>query len=306
MNLRDITLVTASALLISLCTLPETARAQAAAPATVKGQITIGDDARPLKYAYVVEVDDVEGARLQDTPRHYFAIRFTDVELPPATARSSWRIASLARAGKVRAVEVNVDPAKRATFGGAIYYARTPKDSPILTITASNSDTYLLKEFKVEGNTVSGTALMANPEKWVQLDDKAPEVTFQYSVEFSAPLLRQPAVTATLTGAQAQSSPQVKALLAYEAVCRKGDIAAARKLAVPETSEEWNTIIAQIGEAQFKKMMMQSAPDARVRVKQITRVVVRGDHATVIYREQGATGFQPMVKKNGAWLVDAP
>ena len=306
MNIRVVILTTASALLIGLVAPPKPARAQAPAPAAVKGQLTIGDDTRPLRYAYVVEVDDVEGARLQGTPKRYFAIRFTDVEVPPATARSSWRIASLARAGKVRAVEVNVDPAKRATFGGAIYYAPTPKDSPILSITASNSETYVLKDFKVEGNTVSGTALMANPEKWVSLDDKAPQVMFQYSVEFSAPLMRQPAVTATLIGAQAQNSAQVKALLAYEAVCRKGDLAAARKMAVPEASEEWSSVIAQVGEAQFKKMMMQSAPDAKVRVKQITKVVVRGDRATVIYREQGATGFQPMVKKNGAWMVDAP
>jgi hypothetical protein len=61
-----------------------------------------------------------------------------------------------------------------------------------------------------------------------------------------------------------------------------------------------------VGQQEFVKLLRGSVPDGAVRLKQIRRVVVRGDRATVIFKEPGSTGHQPVVRRGGVWVVDAP
>ncbi|HLK58105.1 MAG TPA: hypothetical protein VKU00_16175, partial [Chthonomonadaceae bacterium] len=97
----------------------------------------------------------------------------------------------------------------------------------------------------------------------------------------------------------------VQALLTYEAACKKGDIAGAKRLATPAATEEWDALIAKLGSAAFRKLMQENTPDGKTRLKQITHVVVRGDQATVLFKEEGGLSWQPMVKKNKVWLIDS-
>jgi hypothetical protein len=44
-------------------------------------------------------------------------------------------------------------------------------------------------------------------------------------------------------------------------------------------------------------------PPTATRAKQIDQVVVRGDRATVIYKEAGARGFSFLVKDGADWKI---
>jgi hypothetical protein len=282
------------------------AYAQKTGAGTAEGELKVGEQAFALRFAYALEIDDVEGQRLSG-PQKSLQLQLTAVELPPDAVGDGVRCAELVRAGKLHAVEIRMDPAKKTMFAGTIYHQLHPEEPPTLSITTSgNSSTYQLSDLKVERDRVSGTALMPEPENWVRFRDGAEPISFQYRVTFSAPIRRQPPVTAILTGVKAQQSPQVKALLAFEAACRKGDLALARRLAGPGFAKGLDAALKEQGQPAVLKLFRTMMPDGKTRLKQVTRVIVRGDRATIVSREsKEITGYQKVVRKGNAWLVEA-
>jgi hypothetical protein len=280
--------------------------AQKPGAGTAEGELKVGERTFPLRFAYALEIDDVEGQR-PSGPQKSLQLQLTDTELP-ADAVGDWaRCAELVRAGKLRAVEIRVDPAKKSMFAGTIYHQLHPEEPPTLSITTSgNSSTYQLSDLKIERDRVSGTALMPEPEKWVRFRDDGEPETFQYRVAFSAPIRRQPPVTAVLTGVKAQQSPQVKALLAFEAACRKGDLALARRLAGPGFAKGLDTALKEQSQPAVLKLFRTMMPDGKTRLRQVTRVIVRGDRATIVSREsKEITAWQKVIRKGTGWLVEA-
>jgi hypothetical protein len=227
--------------------------------------------------------------------------------VPADAVGNFFRCARLARLGKMHGVELRIDAATKKMSGGTIYHWTGPENSPTVTITTSGDQgTYRLNNLQISSGQISGKAFMPEAEGLPHLDPRSARQTFQYEITFYAPLSRQPSVTADLKRAAALSSAPVQAVLAYEAACRRGDIQDARHRATPAATEDWDALRAKMGAAPFRKAMQESAPDAKTRLKQITHVVVRGDHATVLFNEQAEMGSQTLVMKNGKWLIDGP
>ena len=288
------------ALLFSLCG----PRPAAAVPATVDGELKVAETAVPLRHGHAWEWDDAEGVRGEGQPKKSLLLLFTDVQTPPELATNWGLCAQMAREGKLRAVRIEINPATKQMFSGALYYSLGENEPPNMSISIVGvSTTHQVRDLKVEKDRITGTVLMTEPQKWVRLNDGDKPTMFQYRAAFDLPLRRRPAVTAVLTGKQAQTSPQVKTLLAFEDACRKVDQAALKRVATPAATATLRAMIAKAGAAEVRSMFRQLLP---VRKPQsVLRVVVRGDRATVIAKEQGGVGWMPMVRKNGVWLVDS-
>ena len=283
------------------------ASAQKVGSGSGKAELRIGRETYTLGNAYALSMDDIEGTRLEGTPKKSTVLLFTDSPVATDAVGRFFRCAALARGGLLNGVEIRIDTATGKMFGGTIYHGMGSEHSPSLNIIAGGAQTsYQLNDLKTESGFISGAARMEQPEEWRQFNKKGRPLTFQYDIAFRTRLDHQPPMTADLKGPAAVNCAPVTVMLAYDTACRKGDVAAAKRLATPAVTEEWDSLIAKLGEDEFKKAMTQTAmPDARTRLKQITRVVVRGDRATILSKEQGATVAQPMLKKNGVWLVDA-
>jgi hypothetical protein len=126
---------------------------------------------------------------------------------------------------------------------------------------------------------------------------------YGYAATFSAPIFEDRKVTATLKGKEARESAPAKAFLAFEKVLREGDLQKIRAAVSPPRWRETEQFIAQVGEAQFKAQVREMVPPTATRAKQIDHVVVRGDRATVIYKEAGARGFSFLVKDGADWKI---
>lgn len=290
---------------LSVCLPCSAAPVQSQERPAVKSELRVGEQTVQIHFGAALEVDDVEGIRLQGTPKKVLRVLLADSELAPAVAGSWSRCSQLAREDKLHAVELSIDPAKKEPFGGAVYYHIPGNDGALLSLkfTAKN-DGYEVKDLKISATEVSGVFQTLQPQDWPQLAEGAKPVQFEFTLPFRIPITHQPAVTGVITGPPALASAPVKAFLAYEAACRTGDIAGARALATVDATAEWDAILAK-SPAEFKKMLQAAMPDTKTRSKQITRVVLRGDRATVIFKEDGGLGWQPLVKLGGKWLIDA-
>jgi hypothetical protein len=126
---------------------------------------------------------------------------------------------------------------------------------------------------------------------------------YGYRATFSAPIFEDRKVTAVLKGKEARESAPAKAFLAFEKVLREGDLAKIQAAVAPGRWKETEQYVAQVGEAQFKAQVREMVPPPATRERQIERVVMRGDRATVIYKETGAKGFAFLVKDGGVWKI---
>ena len=88
----------------------------------------------------------------------------------------------------------------------------------------------------------------------------------------------------TLKGAKAQNSPQAEVFLAYEKALLFDGIEAASKYMTPRRRQGMNEMIKQLGPESFKEFqakMRASNAQGDARRKQIEKLVVDGDRATL-------------------------
>jgi hypothetical protein len=107
-------------------------------------------------------------------------------------------------------------------------------------------------------------------------------------VEFSAPVFGASGKMQTLTGAQAQKSPQAEVFLAYEKALLGEGIDAAGAHMTAERLAGMKDQIKQFGAEGFKQMQTErrkSTPQGEARRKQIEKVVVDGDNAVLNARD---------------------
>ena len=87
----------------------------------------------------------------------------------------------------------------------------------------------------------------------------------------------------TLTGAQAQKSPQAEVFLAYEKALIAQGMDGARPYMTPEKLEDLKIMVKHFGEEGFKQFQdkMRSGAQGEARRKQIEKVEVKGDYAVL-------------------------
>ena len=113
-------------------------------------------------------------------------------------------------------------------------------------------------------------------------------------------------MTAILTGEKARISPQANAAIVFMTASRQS-LEAMKKTITSETITYLDKVRKELGEAEFAKMWKQSLnflPSAKSYKKQIFRVVVRGEEASVIAKEDGGNSWQRLRKQNGVWKVE--
>jgi hypothetical protein len=289
------------------------APAAGAAPGTADGELKVGTEVVRLTHAHALEVDDVEGLRASG-PQRSLVLLLTDTEVSARAVGSLPRCAALTYSGRLRGVEIRIDPATRTLLSGLVYFpVDVPRGSgavpvnmgPVASLPSDGRRANCtVQDLQVAEGRITGTALLKKPEPWPHLDrEAASRMSFHYRVSFQAPVSRQPAVTAVLTGPSARSSPQLRALLSLDSALRKGDLAAARQRVTTEVRASWDHLIKQWGLAEFKKVMARQ-PDAATRARNLSRVVVRGGEAKIVFREPRRSDL--VIRQNGRWLVAAP
>jgi len=130
-----------------------------------------------------------------------------------------------------------------------------------------------------------------------------PAVSYNFS--FSAPLFKEPAVTATMKGKQALNSPQAKAVLAKAAAMVKGDLDKVKQLSTERMIRQIDMSMSQMSQEEAKNMMRESGKDMERSVKKgKLKLIVRGDRAYLMVEENNSNAMYGLIRKNGNWIVD--
>ena len=110
----------------------------------------------------------------------------------------------------------------------------------------------------------------------------------------------------TLTGAQAQKSPQAEAFLAYEKALIAGGMDGARPHMTPAKAEDLQSMIKAFGDDGFRQFRdkMSAGAQGEARRKQIEKVEVKGDYAVLEARDSpSAVTVQHLARTRDGWKV---
>jgi hypothetical protein len=254
--------------------------AQKTPSGTATGVLKVGASKFTLNRAYALMEDDVENNR-SNGPQKHLKIVLTDAALTQEDVSDWFRMAQVARTGKMHGVRLEYDPAIKELFGATIYYIPPSGQGSPTNITLSGKGVnHQIKDLKIADGWVSGTALMVKPDKWLEFEESNPPKNFTYRITFRAPIWKPEPVTANLTGKEARESPQVAAVVALFTAAHAGDITAVRRHSMPNPALE--EFIKTEGEEKAKEMMKQSTPDPKTFPSEVQKVIVRGKTATVI------------------------
>ncbi len=111
----------------------------------------------------------------------------------------------------------------------------------------------------------------------------------------------------TLTGAQAQASPQADSFLAYEAALIAGGLDAARPHMTGDKVADLESMIQAFGAEGFEQFLdrMRGGARGEARRAQILSVEISGEHAVLEARDDPNTvTVQHLAKTASGWTVD--
>lgn len=111
----------------------------------------------------------------------------------------------------------------------------------------------------------------------------------------------------TLTGAQAQKSPQAEVFLAYEKEMSAKGIEGAQPYMTPAKLDEMNGMVKAFGADGFKQYQdkMRSGAQGEARRKQIEKVEVKGEYAVLEARDgPNVLTVQHLRQTKDGWKVD--
>ena len=274
-------------------------QARAIDPGTVTGTLTVDKDAILLKHAYAHLHDNTEG--WLDTGKE-IRILLTDREIPQealAGLNVFFTLSEMLKQDKLRGMLIRFDPAAPNSIVITILYPPKDPSEALANKTLSYGDRSPIDKLKINDQRVVGAIRQhtdgSNELGWPEED---------YSLSFSAPLFKEPAVTADLSGKEALKSPQITALLAKCAAMAKGDMKKARQYATDRSNHETDAYLAQAGE-EAKPMLRQMATEMEQTIKTTPlRLVVRGDKATLIVSAADGKNLIGFVKERGKWKTD--
>jgi hypothetical protein len=271
--------------------------ASALDPGTARGDLMVDGDEVALTHSYALRQDNAEG--LMDGPELRILLSDRELSTDLLAGPVLGELDQLARQGGVKGVLLRVETVRRpeSVHGTILHVPRDPRMSlPFFTKSGNGAG---FKRFELGDNRVVGEVEEAPDNQPAFADAPA----YGYRASFSAPIFEDRKVTAVLKGKEARQSAPAKAFLAFEKVLREGDLAKIQAAVAPGRWKETEQYVAQVGEAQFKAEVREMVPPTATREKQIERVVVREDRATVIYKEAGAKGFALLVKDGGVWKI---
>jgi len=257
----------------------------AAAESAAQGVLEVGAQKTALKYAAAVMHDNAEG--LLPGAGQELRILLTDVEVAPAGLHgiAFVPVTQEARAGKVHGLLLTLNPDDPYAMQVTVLAPSRP-GAALDSLSLTSQPAPLIADYKMAGNAVSGSFKLASGT--LRSDE----------IRFTAVVQPEPAITADLKGRAALASPHLKALRARAQAMVKGDNAAVARLSTPSENRELDAALAQLG-AQAMPMMRDAGKDMLLSLGGVERVVVRGDHAVVIFQNKEA--WQDMALVDGQW-----
>jgi len=286
--------------------LPATgAGAQSAGTAT--GNLTLDGKPIPIRFAYVVEVDNAEEAGLLlEGPRNYRVIVLSDRALPAASVANRnapfserhspaefFGPLTKSPADSIRGIFLRVDLKTNQIFDAHLIYP----DMGIGFTVGGQEYRDRLAGVKVAGNIVSGTAALAKPEP-THLE-KGPK-KYLYQISFRAPIVKEPEITEKWEGEAALKSAPVLIIREYLEAGKRGDLATVQRL----TAKTHQAYLKKPEVLEFLK-----DGDASKLAEQVQRVFVRGQFATVVVVNKEPSYSQTsmtLVKEGGDWKLCWP
>lgn len=275
---------------------------------TASGNLMVDGKSIPLRYAYVIEVDNVEEAGLLlQGPQKCQILVLSDRKLPLKSVEN--RNTPYAERHSPGEIMQPLKKSEADQMYGILLKLELPKNVPLLAqLFYPGKDSFSMSvagteypdrvtALKRANGWLSGTAFL--PTAQATGLEKGPK-KYQYRVTFRAPILSEPPVKAKWEGKQALESPPVQALRAYLTAAQKGDVEALRGL----TAETHQSYLKNPEVLKF----LQSA-DVKELEEQVKRVVVRGDAATITLVNEKPTYSQvnmQLTREKGVWKLYWP
>lgn len=285
----------ATRLLCGLTLLAAVAPASALDPGTVQGNLAVDDKPIELKYAYAHLHDNAEG--ILDRRRE-LRVLLTDREVSPEVLRGLLflPVEAMAREDKVKGLMFVMDPSKPNSMVSVLLAAPKQEGASLLRTTYSTTGTPLFKSWNFTPQRVTGAI-----ERRDQRSENSPDLpATSFTLEFSAPVLNEPPVTADLKGAAARTSPQAKLMAEMAGLLAAGNLTAARKLQSERAGRQLDLAMKLQGNELLKQAKLGGA-EMKKSVAKIQRVVVRGDHAVALVSKDEWFAF---VQEGGRWKAD--
>lgn len=221
-----------------------------------------------LDHVLVVQNGNEEG--LEDGPHLRVFLTNGVIPLSVAGAATTLDAAAFAKQAKIYGIVILADPTGK-TMNAVSYNLNLPPwiSPPQHPIAAKRPGPQIFQQFKVTGTRASGELLVDVVRGWV-------------SARFDAPITPDP-VTQDLSGHAAIESAPAKVYLAFEQAAENGDMAALTKVATPQFAMQVNALHSQMGDTAFRRGLAAD-PNAASLPNSITRVIVRGNSASVVSR----------------------
>ncbi len=272
------------------------AGAQAPLAGTAQGSLTLDHDAPvAIIRAYAHLHDNAEG--VLDTPTE-LRILLADRDQPGDALQGlnlPFAIADRVNGRKVRGLLVRLDPDHLNAAVITLLYPPHQPGMSLMNQTLSNTSAPALKRLQVGADRVEGEI-----EAQAEADGDSDMPRASYRITFSAPITREPAVTATLVGKAAQEGPQAAAVRGEAQALAKGDLKAAAAIMTPAARARPEEALAQLG-PQAATMAKQEGAEMLKALKTVTRVVVRGDRAALVFKDGNWLG---VAKVDGRWKAE--
>jgi hypothetical protein len=264
-------------------------------PGMAQGSLEVNQDTIALTHGYAQIHDNAEG--LLDRPKE-LRILLTDREVSQDTLCGIvfLPVEQLAKEGRVRGLLLQLDPKDHHKLLVTLLYPPTSPGASLMTQTLSTSGQKPPIDLKMSSNRVGGE-IQHTDESESSFGD-LPKLV--YSVRFSAPLFHEPAITADLKGKAAQDSPQVRLLREKAKALAKGDFEAVRRLSSERANQTTAAFLAQAG-PEVKAFAKEAAAEMEQSLKNVQRVVVRGERAVVILAKKQ---WSNLVREAGEWKSD--
>jgi hypothetical protein len=219
-----------------------------------------------------------------------------DRAAPGRVAASQQAYIEAARAGQVQGVMLSLEPEDQVRL--ALFVPGAYDSTSVPDVFAQVELTDLVRE----GGWVSGRLRTTEPREFMA-DGVGPQTPTSYTLDlrFRAPIEPAPRPTETLTGEAARRSPAVAAAMRELNLIRTGTLAEVRASFHPD--HPVSEALADDRAAEILPMVREMLPEPAVFVQRIERVIVYGDEAFIVTRDQEGALTVSLRRVEGEWKI---
>jgi hypothetical protein len=261
-----------------------TAVLQQVSAAPVEGTITL--DGKPIPATHVL-------AKLHDNAEGVVGrpllVAIADRPIPPGALDGIGEsVASqMALAGKLRGLLFRIDPARPDEASMIVLDKPREPGRGLGSLVVGSKEQPAVTRLKIGADEV--TVAFVRPPGGAQAIDVS------FALKVTAPLTREPPITADIKGPAIRTSPQYKAALLYGEAMRTGDVRAQVRLGSKAMNERMDMVPDRPA---MTERLKEVGAVAKSQLAKVHRIVVRGDRAALLIDQRA---WITMVKEDGEW-----